>query len=65
MRLSIVTLLRQGETANVSFSIASGVELTAIVADQRAVAAVAVAGNAIHSVEGAAAAAADLRAAIS
>ena len=61
---SLATLLNQGETAKVPFSLAGGVNLSTISSVQRAGATVAVAGGAIYGAEDPAAAAAALRAAI-
>ncbi|WP_213816055.1 3-hexulose-6-phosphate synthase [Glaciihabitans sp. dw_435] len=58
------TLLDDGETAAVSFSVAGGVNVSTIAAVQRAGATVAVAGGAIYGADDPAAAAAELRAAI-
>jgi len=58
------TLLNDGETAKVPFSVAGGVNLTSIRDVQRAGATVAVAGGAIYGSADPAAAAAELRAAI-
>ena len=62
---SLETLLAAGETAQVPFSLAGGVSAATIAAVQRAGAAVAVAGGAIYGADDPAAAAAELRAAIS
>ncbi|WP_104163676.1 3-hexulose-6-phosphate synthase [Cryobacterium sp. N22] len=62
---SLETLLAAGETAKVPFSLAGGVSAATITAVQRAGAAVAVAGGAIYGADDPAAAAAELRAAIS
>jgi 3-hexulose-6-phosphate synthase len=59
------TLLNDGETSGVSFSVAGGVSITTIAAVQAAGASVAVAGSAIYSAADPSAAAAELRAAIS
>jgi 3-hexulose-6-phosphate synthase len=59
------TLLSAGESAQVPFSVAGGVSMATIAAVQKAGADVAVAGGAIYSAEDPAAAAAELRAAIS
>jgi 3-hexulose-6-phosphate synthase len=59
------TLLEAGTTAQVPFSLAGGVSVATIAAVQKAGADVAVAGSAIYSAEDPAAAAAELRAAIS
>jgi len=59
------TLLSAGETAKVPFSLAGGVSASTIASVQRAGASVAVAGSAIYSAADPAAAAAELRAAIS
>jgi 3-hexulose-6-phosphate synthase len=59
------TLLNDGETSGVSFSVAGGVSITTIAAVQAAGASVAVAGSAIYSASDPSAAAAELRAAIS
>jgi 3-hexulose-6-phosphate synthase len=59
------TLLSAGESAQVPFSVAGGVSIATIAAVQKAGADVAVAGGAIYSAEDPAAAAAELRAAIS
>jgi 3-hexulose-6-phosphate synthase len=59
------TLLDAGTTAQVPFSLAGGVSLATIAAVQKAGADVAVAGSAIYSAADPAAAAAELRAAIS
>jgi 3-hexulose-6-phosphate synthase len=59
------TLLEAGSTAQVPFSLAGGVSVATIAAVQKAGADVAVAGSAIYSAEDPAAAAAELRAAIS
>ncbi|TFD22579.1 3-hexulose-6-phosphate synthase [Cryobacterium sp. TMS1-13-1] len=61
---SLATLLNQGETAKVPFSLAGGVNLSTIASVQRAGATVAVAGGAIYGAKDPAAAAAALRAAI-
>ncbi|MBC7441354.1 MAG: orotidine 5'-phosphate decarboxylase [Ramlibacter sp.] len=61
---SLATLLNQGETARVPFSLAGGVSVATIASVQRAGAKVAVAGGAIYGAEDPAAAAAALRAAI-
>jgi 3-hexulose-6-phosphate synthase len=61
---SLTTLLNQGETAKVPFSLAGGVSLATIASVQRAGAAVAVAGGAIYGADDPAAAAAALRGAI-
>jgi len=61
---SLTTLLNQGETAKVPFSLAGGVSLETIASVQRAGAAVAVAGGAIYGADDPAAAAAALRGAI-
>jgi 3-hexulose-6-phosphate synthase len=61
---SLKTLLNEGETAKVPFSLAGGVNLTTIAAVQRAGATVAVAGGAIYAAADPAAAAKELRAAI-
>ncbi len=61
---SLATLLSQGETAKVPFSLAGGVSLATIKSVQRAGASVAVAGGAIYGADDPAAAAASLRAAI-
>ncbi|TDW30254.1 3-hexulose-6-phosphate synthase [Cryobacterium psychrophilum] len=58
------TLLNQGETARVPFSLAGGVTVATIARVQRAGASVAVAGGAIYGTADPAAAAAELRAAI-
>ena len=58
------TLLNDGETARVPFSVAGGVNATTIKAVQRAGATVAVAGGAIYGAADPAASAAELRAAI-
>ena len=62
---SLQTLLTAGETAQVPFSLAGGVSAATIAAVQRSGAAVAVAGGAIYGSDDPAAAAAELRAAIS
>ena len=62
---SLQTLLTAGETAKVPFSLAGGVSAATIAAVQRAGASVAVAGGAIYGADDPAAAAAELRAAIS
>jgi len=62
---SLQTLLTAGETAKVPFSLAGGVSAATIAAVQRAGATVAVAGGAIYGADDPAAAAAELRAAIS
>jgi 3-hexulose-6-phosphate synthase len=59
------TLLSAGETAQVPFSLAGGVSVATIASVQRAGADVAVAGGAIYGADDPAAAAAELRAAIS
>jgi len=59
------TLLSAGETAQVPFSLAGGVSVATIAAVQKAGADVAVAGGAIYGADDPAAAAAELRAAIS
>jgi 3-hexulose-6-phosphate synthase len=59
------TLLEAGTTAQVPFSLAGGVSVATIAAVQKAGADVAVAGSAIYSADDPAAAAAELRAAIS
>jgi 3-hexulose-6-phosphate synthase len=59
------TLLSAGQSAQVPFSVAGGVSIATIAAVQQAGADVAVAGGAIYSAEDPAAAAAELRAAIS
>jgi 3-hexulose-6-phosphate synthase len=59
------TLLSAGESAQVPFSVAGGVSIATIAAVQKAGADVAVAGGAIYSADDPAAAAAELRAAIS
>lgn len=61
---SLETLLNDGQTARVPFSLAGGVNALTISAVQRAGAAVAVAGSAIYGADDPAAAAAELRAAI-
>ena len=61
---TLATLLNQGETARVPFSLAGGVSVATIASVQRAGARVAVAGGAIYGAEDPAAAAAALRAAI-
>jgi 3-hexulose-6-phosphate synthase len=61
---SLKTLLNQGETARVPFSLAGGVNVTTIASVQRAGAQVAVAGGAIYGATDPAAAARELRAAI-
>jgi len=58
------TLLTDGETSGVAFSVAGGVKIGTIAAVQAAGATVAVAGSAIYSAADPAAAAAELRAAI-
>jgi 3-hexulose-6-phosphate synthase len=58
------TLLNDGESAQVPFSVAGGINATSIVSVQRAGATVAVAGGAIYGASDPAAAAAELRAAI-
>jgi 3-hexulose-6-phosphate synthase len=58
------TLLTDGSTSGVPFSVAGGVKISTIAAVQSAGATVAVAGGAIYSAEDPAAAAAELRAAI-
>jgi 3-hexulose-6-phosphate synthase len=58
------TLLDDGKTSGVAFSVAGGVKVSTIAAVQAAGADVAVAGGAIYSAEDPAAAAAELRAAI-
>jgi 3-hexulose-6-phosphate synthase len=58
------TLLDDGKTSGVTFSVAGGVKVSTIAAVQAAGADVAVAGGAIYSAEDPAAAAAELRAAI-
>jgi 3-hexulose-6-phosphate synthase len=58
------TLLNDGETAKVPFSVAGGVKVSTIAAVQAAGAQVAVAGGAIYSAADPAVAAAELRAAI-
>jgi 3-hexulose-6-phosphate synthase len=58
------TLLTDGETSGVAFSVAGGVKIDTIAAVQAAGASVAVAGGAIYSAADPAAAAAELRAAI-
>jgi 3-hexulose-6-phosphate synthase len=58
------TLLTDGETAKVAFSVAGGVNASTIAAVQKAGASVAVAGGAIYGAADPAAAAAALRAAI-
>lgn len=62
---SLETLLNDGETARVPFSLAGGVNTSTILAVQKAGAVVVVAGGAIYSAADPAAAAAELRAAIS
>ena len=62
---SLETLLAAGETAQVPFSLAGGVSAATIAAVQKAGASVAVAGGAIYGADDPAAAAAELRAAIS
>jgi 3-hexulose-6-phosphate synthase len=62
---SLDTLLNDGETARVPFSLAGGVNTSTILAVQKAGAVVAVAGGAIYGADDPAAAAAELRAAIS
>ncbi|TFD83195.1 3-hexulose-6-phosphate synthase [Cryobacterium lactosi] len=62
---TLETLLSAGESAQVPFSLAGGVSTATIAAVQRAGAEVAVAGGAIYSAADPAAAAAELRAAIS
>ena len=62
---SLDTLLTAGETAQVPFSLAGGVSAATIAAVQKAGASVAVAGGAIYGADDPAAAAAELRAAIS
>jgi len=59
------TLLRDGEASGVAFSVAGGVKADTIPAVQASGARVAVAGSAIYSADDVAAAAAELRAAIS
>jgi len=61
---SLETLLNDGQTARVPFSLAGGVNALTISAVQRAGATVAVAGSAIYGADDPAAAAAELRAAI-
>jgi len=61
---SLDSLLNQGETAKVPFSLAGGVSASTIASVQRAGASVAVAGGAIYGATNPAAAAAELRAAI-
>jgi len=58
------TLLNDGQTSGVAFSVAGGVSITTIAAVQAAGATVAVAGSAIYSAADPSAAAAELRAAI-
>ncbi|TFB99029.1 3-hexulose-6-phosphate synthase [Cryobacterium adonitolivorans] len=62
---TLETLLAAGETAQVPFSLAGGISAATIESVQRAGAAVAVAGGAIYGADDPAAAAAELRAAIS
>jgi len=62
---SLDTLLSAGETAKVPFSLAGGVSVATIALVQKAGASVAVAGGAIYGADDPAAAAAELRAAIS
>lgn len=62
---SLQTLLTAGESAKVPFSLAGGVSAATIAAVQKAGASVAVAGGAIYGSDDPAAAAAELRAAIS
>ena len=62
---TLETLLAAGETAKVPFSLAGGVSAATIESVQRAGASVAVAGGAIYGADDPAAAAAELRAAIS
>ena len=61
---TFATLLTDGETSKVPFSVAGGVNLETIAAVQRAGATVAVAGGAIYGAADPAASAAALRAAI-
>jgi 3-hexulose-6-phosphate synthase len=61
---TLATLINQGETAKVPFSLAGGVNLSTIASVQRAGATVAVAGGAIYGAEDPAEAAKALRAAI-
>ncbi len=58
------TLLRDGESAGVPFSVAGGVNASSVASVQDAGAQVAVAGSAIYSADDVAAAAAEIRAAI-